>query len=138
MSSIYELNQSPKPAAVLPLIFKHLPYIPGSYNASDAFGEEMERLGFKRYIRMCISPVITLQLEGVPYKYCEVKIDITRYEGDPTCPHHYVRLYWETGGSFMDSGEPHEHHLCYKCGKALIRPTPISLLKQAWRLFCSK
>ena len=86
-------------------------------------GEILKEMGLLPMAYCCISPAIKVWRADVPHAYAEITIDLRDHrEGNDCCDHAYVRLYWETGGSMMDSGIPHEYHMCCKCGHHNKRP----------------
>jgi hypothetical protein len=84
--------------------------------------KKLMECGFAPKVYCSIVPEIQLTRTDVPDKYSKYFIDLRRYRNgaDPACDHlngrSMINLYWEVGGSMMDSGVPHNYRMCCRCG----------------------
>jgi len=79
-------------------------------------GYMLDRYNLTRDIFINITPEICIRIKCDPHDR-NLKLDLREIqEGDTNCEHDFIKLYWETGGSCMDSGKPHSYEFCFKCG----------------------
>lgn len=108
-------------------------FTPGTVELPEAVGNRLREFGLKASAYITISGLIRLGRLGVPSMYSGLEVDVKDFpDGNPSCSHALMDLYWETGGSSMESGKPHSYLLCFHCGH---HPRKQSLFSRLCGLF---